>query len=92
MTELKIHNVLPQESPRSEFPESVSFLPPGTPRHKECYQAPTLQVYQYVVEHGFANSVKSRGMTDTYSEINDAGTGSGHDGENYTGMWDVEWN
>lgn len=58
---------------------------------KEPYQTPELEVYRYVVEKGFAQSVKSRGMPDTYSEINDANTTPGHDGENYTGQWDVTW-
>ena len=57
---------------------------------KEPYQAPELEVYLYAVEKGFAQSVKSRGMPDTYSEINDGNT-FGHDGENYTGQWDVSW-
>lgn len=56
------------------------------------YQAPLLDVYQYVVEHGFAESPESTTIAEQFREINDqsesnSGSGTGHAGENYHGEW-----
>ena len=57
---------------------------------KSPYVAPVLEVFDYVVERGFANTpVKTTAKTETYSEYNELGSG-GY--ENQTGTWDdTQW-
>ncbi len=60
--------------------------------HKLPYEAPQVEVFEYVVEQGFAQSPKATPMGETFSEINDQsesgpGSGAGHAGENYHGEW-----
>lgn len=50
------------------------------------YEPPQLEVFEYVVERGFAQSPKTTTMGETFSEINDDSEG-GHAGENYHGEW-----
>lgn len=59
---------------------------------KLAYVAPELDVYEYVVERGFAESPEATTMGETFSEINDGSEmdpndGLGHAGENYHGEW-----
>lgn len=59
---------------------------------KEPYAPPLLDIYQYEVEHGFAESPQATTMGETFSEINDQSEmnpndGLGHAGENYHGEW-----
>lgn len=49
------------------------------------YLPPELDIYQYVVERGFAVSPEATTMGETFSEINESGTGTA--GENYHGEW-----
>ena len=56
------------------------------------YLAPELDVYEYAVERGFAESPEATTMGETFSEINDQneitpGGDIGHAGENYHGEW-----
>ena len=45
-------------------------------------------IYEYAVEHGFAESPEATTMGETFSEINDQSEdGYGHAGENYHGEW-----
>ena len=52
---------------------------------KMPYEPPQLEVYEYVVERGFAESPEATTMGETFSEINDSGLGTA--GENYHGEW-----
>lgn len=52
---------------------------------KRAYLPPELDIYQYEVEHGFAESPEATTMGETFSEINDSGLGTA--GENYHGEW-----
>ena len=59
---------------------------------KRAYLPPELDIYQYEVEHGFAESPEATTMGETFSEINDQteitpGGDIGHAGENYHGEW-----
>lgn len=55
---------------------------------KMPYAAPLLDIYQYEVEHGFAESPEALTKGETFSEINDqTEDGYGHAGENYHGEW-----
>ena len=54
-------------------------------RTKLPYMAPELDVYQYVVERGFNDTVKALSL-ETVSEITEQ-TGVGGMGENYHGEW-----
>ncbi len=61
---------------------------------KMPYVAPLLDIYQYEVEHGFAESPEALTMGETFSEINDQSEpgpggagGTGTAGENYHGEW-----
>lgn len=67
----------------------------GAPHAKLRYVAPELEVFDYVVEKGFANSaIRSTAQAETFSEINDNETGTRTiGGENYTGSWGegTEW-
>ncbi len=52
------------------------------------YAPPELDIYEYAVEHGFAESPEAKTMGETFSEINDQSEdGYGHAGENYHGEW-----
>lgn len=59
------------------------------------YIAPLLEVFEYVVEKGFANTpVSTSARAETFSEINQNETGTRTiGGENYTGQWGTgtEW-
>ena len=53
---------------------------------------PELDIYEYAVERGFAESPEATTMGETFSEINDQteitpGGDIGHAGENYHGEW-----
>ena len=50
------------------------------------YLAPELDIYEYMVEHGFAVSPETSTRGETFSEINDQSE-LGHAGENYHGEW-----
>lgn len=49
------------------------------------YEPPLLEVFEYVVERGFAESPAATTESETFSEINDPGIGTA--GENYHGEW-----
>ncbi len=49
------------------------------------YLAPELDIYEYAVERGFAESPEATTI-ETFSEINDESE-LGHAGENYHGEW-----
>ncbi len=49
------------------------------------YQPPLIEVYEYAVEHGFAQSPPATTRYEEFSEINGEGN------ENERGIWDVEW-
>ena len=63
-----------------------------TPTHisRLPYVAPTLESFEYAVEHGFAKSPAARNI-ETFSEINDnsefGDDNLGNAGENYHGEW-----
>jgi hypothetical protein len=57
----------------------------NTVPEKKPYLPPLLEVYEYVVERGFADSPQVSHI-ETFSEINDE-SGIGHHGENYHGEW-----
>lgn len=50
------------------------------------YEPPELDIYEYEVERGFAQSPEATAKYETFSEITDAGVG-GQTGENYHGEW-----
>ena len=62
---------------------------------KLLYIAPLLEVFEYVVEKGFASTpVETTARTETISEINQNETNTRTiGGENYTGTWDdgIAW-
>jgi hypothetical protein len=61
---------------------------PSTKDKKKPYAPPLLDIYQYEVEHGFAESPEALTMGETFSEINDQSEADyGHAGENYHGEW-----
>ena len=53
---------------------------------KLTYVPPELDIYEYVVERGYATSPETTTMGETFSEINDDSE-LGHAGENYHGEW-----
>ncbi len=59
---------------------------PTTNNHKMPYEPPLLDIYEYVVENGFAQSPETSTKGETFSEINDQNE-LGHAGENYHGEW-----
>ena len=58
---------------------------------KQPYVPPELDVYRYVVEKGFQQSVKASEIPETFSEYNELGGSGGSATDNGTGTWDVEW-
>ncbi len=50
------------------------------------YEPPLLDLYEYVVEHGFATSPEATAKHETFSEITTQST-STEAGENYHGEW-----
>lgn len=56
------------------------------------YLPPELDIYEYEVERGFAQSLPAATQADKWSEINDRSE-IAHAGENQTGEWldDTEW-
>lgn len=54
---------------------------------KVPYQPPQLELFEYEVEHGFADSPDATTLTETFSEINDASGVGGSGGENFHGEW-----
>ncbi len=59
---------------------------PKNNSHKKPYEPPFLDIYEYVVEKGFAQSPETSTKGETFSEINDQSE-LGHAGENYHGEW-----
>ncbi|MBQ6237811.1 MAG: hypothetical protein IJK07_06305 [Bacteroidales bacterium] len=61
---------------------------PSTKAKRMPYAPPELDIYEYAVERGFAESPEAKTMGETFSEINDQSEdGYGHAGENYHGEW-----
>ena len=68
---------------------------PFVVRHRKPYIPPEMEIFIYVVEHGYAGSKEDikypKSMMETTSEIVDNsenfGSGHGSAGENYHGEW-----